>query len=149
MPPRFNRLRRELERDNFAYLQPLQPTNRLNSQRQGRYDEKRLKTKNYARDPITLLPMGKDLLQKTRTALFIDSTMKSSNNTNNTLIDVRVMNMPCTSLSEMAEVTDKIFAPAVAETMPLPPILVYSNVLDHLALRGDTEILSTGTPQVY
>ena len=49
---------------------------------------------------------------------------------------VRVMNMPCTSLSEMAEVTDKIIAPAAAETIPLPPILVYSNVLDHLALRG-------------
>ena len=46
------------------------------------------------------------------------------------------MNMPCTSLSEMAEVTDKIFTHAAAETIPLPPILVSSNVIDHLALRG-------------
>ena len=45
------------------------------------------------------------------------------------------MNMPCTTLSEMAEVTDKIFTPAAAETIPLSPILVYSNVIDHLALR--------------
>ena len=80
--------------------------------------------------------MGEDLLQKTRIALFIDSTMKSSYNANNTLMDVRVMNMPCTTLSEMAEVTDKIFTPAAAQTIPLPPIIVYSNVIDHLALRG-------------
>ena len=80
--------------------------------------------------------MGKDLLQKTRIALFVDSTVKSSYNSNNTLMDVRLMNMPCTTLSEMAEVTDKLFTPAAAETIPLPPILVYSNVIDHLALRG-------------
>ena len=36
----------------------------------------------------------------------------------------------------MAEVTDKIFTPAATGTIPLPPILVYSNVIDHLALRG-------------
>ena len=51
-------------------------------------------------------------------------------------MDVRLVDMPCTSLGEMAEVTDKIFTPASAETIPLPPILVYSNVIDHLALRG-------------
>ena len=44
--------------------------------------------------------------------------------------------MLCTSLSEMAEVSDKIFRPAAAETIPLPPVLVYSNVIDHLVLRG-------------
>ena len=68
--------------------------------------------------------------------LFVDSTIKSSYNANNTLMDVRLMNMPCTTLNEMAEVTDKIFTPAAAETIPLPPILIYSNVIDHLALRG-------------
>ena len=46
------------------------------------------------------------------------------------------MNTPFTSLSEMAEVTNKIFTPAAAETIPLPPILVYSNVIDYLGLRG-------------
>ena len=80
--------------------------------------------------------MEKVLLQKTRIALFVDSTIKSSYNANNTLMDVRLMIMPCTSLIEMAEVTDKLFTPAAAETIPLPPILVYSNVIDHLALRG-------------
>ena len=45
-PPWFNRLRRDSERDNCAYLQPLQPTNRLNRQSSGRYDEERLKTKS-------------------------------------------------------------------------------------------------------
>ena len=51
-------------------------------------------------------------------------------------MNFRVMNIPCTSLSDMEEVTDKIFTPAAAETIPLPPMLVYSNVIDHFALRG-------------
>ena len=54
-------------------------------------------------------------------------------------MDVRILNMPCTTLNEMAEVTDKIFTQAGAETIPLPPLLVYSNVIDHLALRGTLE----------
>ena len=55
-------------------------------------------------------------------------------------MDVRLINMPCTSLSEMAESTDKMFTPAAAETIPLPPpLLVYSNVIDHLALWGTLE----------
>ena len=136
-PPWFECLRRDLQRDNSSYLQPIQDmSERFTRQRPGRFAENQLQTKNYARDPITLLQMGKDLLQKTRIALFVDSTIKSSYNANNTLMDVRLMNMPCTSLGEMAEVTGKIFTPAAAETIPLPPILVYSNVIDHLALRG-------------
>ena len=53
------------------------------------------------------------------------------------------MNMPCTTLNEMAEVTDKIFTPAGTETIPLPPIFVYSNVIDHLALRGSLRHFDT------
>ena len=34
-PPWLNRLRKDLERDNSTYLQPLQTTNRLNRQRPG------------------------------------------------------------------------------------------------------------------
>ena len=137
VPPWFERLRRELQNSDSTYLQPLQATNeRLARQRPGRFGESHLQSKNYARNPITLLPLGKDLLQKTRIALFVDSTIKSSYNSNKTLMDVRLMNMPCTTLNEMAEVTDKMFTPAAAETIPLPPILVYSNVIDHLALRG-------------
>ena len=52
--------------------------------------------------------------------------------------------MTCTSLSEMTEVTDKIFTPAAAETIPLPPILVYSNVIDQLALRGTLKYFESG-----
>ena len=135
-PPWFNRMRAELERVISTYMRV--PDNFLR-QRPGRFDEDRLRTKNYARDPITILPMGKDLLQKTRIAFFVDSTMKSSFNSHNTLMDVRIMNMPCTTLNEMAEVTDKIFTQAGTETIPLPPLLVYSNVIDHLALRGTLE----------
>ena len=79
VPPWFERLRRELQNSNSTYLQPLQATNdRLARQRPGRFGENHLQSKNYARNPITLLPMGKDLLQKTRIALFVDSTIKSS-----------------------------------------------------------------------
>ena len=121
-PPWFERLRRDLQRDNSSYLQPIQNiSERFTRQRPGRFAENQLPTKIYARDPITLLPMGKDLLQKTRIALFVDSTIKSSYNANNTLMDVRLMNMPCISVSEMAEVTDKIYMPAAAEKIPLPP----------------------------
>ena len=135
-PPWFERLRRDLQRDDSTYLQPLQTiSEQLTRQRPGRFGENQLQTKNYARDPITLLPMGKDLLEKTRIALFVDSTIKSSYNANNTLMDVRLMNMPCTSLSKMTEVTDKMFTPEAAETIPLSPMLVYSNVIDHLALQ--------------
>ena len=144
VPPWFERLRRELQNSNSTYLQPLQATNdRLAPQRPGRFGANHLQSKNYARNPITLLPMGKDLLQKTRIALFVDSTIKSSYNSNNTLMDVRLMNMLCTTLNEMAEVTDKIFTPAGTETIPLPPILVYSNVIDHLALRGSLRHFDT------
>ena len=116
--PWFERLRRDLQRDNSSYFQPLQPANKLTRQRPGRFAEDSLQTKNCKR-PITLMPMRKDLLQKTRIALFVDSTIKSSYNANNTLMVVRLLNMPCTLLSEMAEVTDKIFTPAAAETIPL------------------------------
>ena len=135
-PPWFNRMRAELERVNSTYMRI---PNSFLRQRPGRFDEDRLRTKNYARDPVTILPMGKDLLQKTRIAFFADSTMKSSFNSHNTLMDVRILNMPCTTLNEMAEVTDKMFTQAGTETIPLPPLLVYSNVIDHLALRGTLE----------
>ena len=64
-PPWFERLRRDLQRDNSSYLQPIQNmSERLTRQRPGRFAENQLQTKNYARDPITLLPMGKDLLHE-------------------------------------------------------------------------------------
>ena len=46
------------------------------------------------------------------------------------------MNMSCSSLQEMIEVTCKTFTPAAEETIPFPPSLICSNVFDHLALRG-------------
>ena len=47
-PPWFNRMRAELERVNSTYMRV--PDNFLR-QRPGRFDEDRLRTKNYARDP--------------------------------------------------------------------------------------------------
>ena len=120
-PPWFDRLRRDLQRDDSSYLQPLQAMSKRHTrQRPGRFAENQLQTNNYARDPITILPMGKDLLQNARIALFVDSTIKSSYNGNNTLMDVRLMNMPCTSLTEMALVTDKVFTQRRLRQYPCP-----------------------------
>ena len=65
VPPWFERLRRELQNSNSTYLQPLQATNeRLTRQRPGRFGESHLQSKNYARNPITLLPWGKTYCKK-------------------------------------------------------------------------------------
>ena len=57
-PSWFERLRRDLQRDNPSYLQPIQNmSERLTRQRPGRFAENQLQTKNYARNPNTLLPM--------------------------------------------------------------------------------------------
>ena len=52
------------------------------------------------------------------------------------MMDVKIMNMPCSTLEDMIEVTCKVFGPALTETIPFPPLLVFSNVIDHLAVRG-------------
>ena len=43
----------------------------------------------------------------------------------------------------MADVTDKIVTRAAVEAIPLPPIMVYSKVIDHLALRGTLKYIDT------
>ena len=117
-PPWFNRLRADLERANSSYLRT---PNNFVRQRPGRFDQHRLQSKNDARNPITILPMGKDLLQKTRIAFFVDSTIKSSYNSHNTLMDVRILNMPCTSLGR----SDRQDVHASGgRTIPLPPLLL-------------------------
>ena len=138
IPPWFERVREDLHRDRSSLVKPLPSKVKLAVQRPARYDEQLMRSRDFMRDVTTLLPMGKEMLQKTRIALFMDSTMKATANMNNTLMDVRVMNLPCTSLEEMAEVTCKVFGPAAnhAETIPFPPLLIYGNVIDHLALRG-------------
>ena len=56
------------------------------------------------------------------------------------------MNLPCSSLEDMAEVTCKVIGSSAnpAETIPFPPLLIYSNVIDHLALRGTLKYLEGG-----
>ena len=136
IPPWFERVREELHKDKSLFVKPLPSKVKLGSQRPARYDEQLLRSRDFMRDSATLLFMGKEMLQKTTIALFVDSTMKATSNMNNTLMDVRVMNLPCSSLEDMAEVTGKVFGPAPnpTETIPFPPVLIYSNVIDHLAL---------------
>ena len=119
-------------------MKPLPVTVNLAEQRQAGYDEQFFSKRDYARDLTTLLPMVKDVLQKTRVAFFIDSTMKATSNMHYTLMDARVMKLPCATLEEMAEVTCKVFGPTSnhTETIPFPPLLIVTNVIDHLAIRG-------------
>ena len=132
IPPWFERVKEDLQRDRSSLARPLPPRMKLAVQRPARYDEQLLRSRDFKRDLSTLLPMGKEVLQKTRIALFIDSTMKA------TLMDVQVTNLPYSSSEKMAEVTCKVFGPAAnhSQTIPFPPLLIYSNVIDQLALRG-------------
>ena len=146
IPPWFETVNEDLQRDRSSLAKPQSPRIKLAIQRPARYDEQLQRSRDFKRDLSTLLPMGKEMLQKTRIAIFMDSTMKSTANMNNTLMDVQVMNLPCSSLEEMAEVTCKIFGPAAnhSETIPFPPLLIYSNVIDHLALRGALKYFEGG-----
>ena len=146
IPPWFERVRENLHKDKSSLVRPLPSKVKLAIQRPARYDDQLMRSRDFMRDITTLLPMGKDMLQKTRIALFMDSTMKATANMNNTMMDVREMNLPCTSLEEMAEVTCKVFGPTVnhTETIPFPPILIYSNMIDHLALRGTLKYFEGG-----
>ena len=64
-------------------------------------------------------------------------------------MNVRLMNMPCTSLGEMAEVTDKIFTPAAAETIPLPPILGILERDGPPSLARNPEIFRSTTRSIH
>ena len=138
IPQCFERVEEDLRKNRSSLMRPLPSRTKLDIQRPARYYEQLLRGRDFKRDLSALLPMGKEVLQKTRIALFMDPTMKATAKLNNTLMDVRVMNLPCSSLEEMAEVTCKVFGPTAnhSETIPFPPILSYSNVIDHLALRG-------------
>ena len=146
IPPWFERMREKLHKDKLPLLKPLPTKVKLGTQRPVRYDEQLLRSRDFMKELATLLPMGKEMLQKTRIALFVDSTMKATSNMNNTLMDIRVMNLPCSELKEMAEVTSKVFGPAPnpTETISSPPLLIYSNVIDHLALQGTLKYFEGG-----
>ena len=146
IPPWFERVREDFHKDKSSLVRSLPSKVKLAIQRPARFDDQLMRSRDFMRDITTLLPMGKEMLQKTRIALFMDSTMKATANMNNTLMDVRVMNLPCTSLEEMAEVTCKVFGHTVnhTETIPFPPILIYSNMIDHLALRGTLKYFEGG-----
>ena len=146
IPPWFERVKEDLHKDKSPFVKPLPSKVKLGTQQPVRYVEQLLQSRNFKRDLTTLLPMGKEILQKTRIALFIDSTMKATSNMSNTLMEARVINLPCSSLEDMAEVTCKVIGPSAnpAETIPFPPLLIYSNVIDHLALRGTLKYLEGG-----
>ena len=111
IPQWFQRVEEDLRKDRSSLMRLLPSRTKLDIQRPARYDEQLLRGRDFKRDLSALLPMGKEVLQKTRIALFMDSTMKATTNMNNTLMDVRVMNLPCSSIEEMDDVTCKVFGP--------------------------------------
>ena len=110
IPQWFERVEEDLRKDRSSLMRPLSSRTKLDIHRPARYDEQLLRGRDFKRELSALLPMGKEVLQKTRIALFIDSTIKATANMNNTLMDVRTMNLPCSSLEEMAEVTCKVLS---------------------------------------
>ena len=111
-PPWFEKLSAELRRDDSPYIKPLPPHVKLSKQQAGRYAESLFRNEVYKVDPVTLLPMVKEVLQKARIVLFVDSTIKSSSNMNYNLLDVRVRIMPYSTLEKMTEGMCKVFGPA-------------------------------------
>ena len=93
-PPWFEKLRKELQRVKSPYVSPLRTHVKLAKQQASMYDERLFQTRDFMMDPATPLPMGKEVLQKTKIGLFEDSTLKASSHLNNTLWNVAVMNMP-------------------------------------------------------
>ena len=113
-PKLFERLRSDLRSDNFPYIKPLPSHVKLSKQQAGRYAGSLFRNKDFMRDPVTLVPNGKEVLQKTTIVSFVDSTMKSSSIMNYTLMDVRVLNLLCFTLENMTEMIYKNFGPAAA-----------------------------------
>ena len=74
--------------------------------------------------------------RKTRVALVVDSRVKATKNTYKTMVDVRTLNMSCSTLQDMIEIAGKVFGAqgTPTETTPLPPLFIFSNVIDHPAL---------------
>ena len=96
-PPLFERLRADLRkkgREDSPYITSLTPNVKVNKQQAGWYAESLFRSKDFMKDPVTLFLMGKEVLQKARIIVFVESNMISSSNMNCTLMDVRVMNMP-------------------------------------------------------
>ena len=146
IPPWFQMVKEDLHKDKSTFVKPLPSKVKLGTQRPARYDEQLLRSRDFKSGLTTLLLKGKKVLQKTRIALFIDSTMKATSNLNKTLMDVRVRNLPCSSFSDMPEVTCKVFGPTAnpTETIPSPALLIYSNVIDQLVLRRTLRYLEGG-----
>ena len=51
-------------------------------------------------------PWGEEI-QKTRVVLIVDSTLKATSNMTNKTMDVNIVNLPCSSLENMTDVTCK------------------------------------------
>ena len=144
-PPWFEQLRKELQRVKSPYVSSLRTHVKLAKQQASMYDERLFQTRDFMMDPATPFPMGKEVLQKTRIGLFEDSTLKARSHLNNTLWNVVVMNMPCSLPKNLIEVTNKVFGPAATETIsPVPPLLIFCNVISHFALRGTQRYLEPG-----
>ena len=71
-PPWFGRLRADLRKGDSPYIKPFHQHLKLSKQQAGRYAQSLFRNKDFMRDPVTLLPMGKEVLQKVRIVLYVD-----------------------------------------------------------------------------
>ena len=79
IPPWFERMK-ELHREKSSLVRPVPAKVKLAEQRPAGYDEQLTNNRDYGRDLTSVLPMGKDVLQKTMIAFVIDFTMEATSN---------------------------------------------------------------------
>ena len=87
----------------------------------------------YAPSLQSLKPIPKNLVQRTRFCVMVDSTIPCDLPCDNVLPDVMVVTMPLSSLPEMAEVVLSMFAPELEGSLGK---FIFVNIIDHLACEG-------------
>ena len=123
-PPRFERMRSDLQKCDSPYVKPLPSHLKMSKQQPGRYEKSMRREKDFMRDPVTLLPMEEEVLQKARIVLFVESTMMSSSNMNYTLTDVRRMFLFFAGRHDLSDVKDfRSCSRRDHQTPPFPSLL--------------------------
>ena len=116
--------------------------NNLEEQFLARYTLRARKTwKTHSEHPrylVAIKPIPKDLLQRTRFCVMVDSTILCDMPYDNVVPYVMVVTMPSSRLPEMAEVAVAMFAPELEGSLkePLPKRFVFANQIDHLTCEG-------------
>ena len=103
-----------------------------------RTGETRVTHSAYARSLQSLKPIPKNLVQRTRYCVMVNSTIHCGLPYDNIVPDVMVVAMPFSRLPEMAQVAVARFASELEGSLKEPPLkkFIFANLIDHLACKG-------------